>query len=363
MRDRSLSRLLVPLDHWPTLHQELWDAGLDPDNLDDDDDPPHGVFLAPATIRNALKGWSRFLTTLDADKRNAADPASLVTPASIRNFIVQLKAADNSNTTIAARIWEIRIALGIMCPAAKFPWLSSPGGTDVRSLFKDCVQRRPPKIHNSKELYALGLRLMDKALLISNPRRRARAFRNGLIVAVLACRAPRLRTLTTPQIGTQLVTAGEGFRLEFRAADLKRKVALEYDLPAGLVSYITHYLAVERPVLLGKKQHLWFWVGQHGRPLKEAGISGALRRLSKALGIPFSAHTFRYALGTKAPMVEPQHSMIAPLILGNSPAVANKYYNLGKQVDAAQRYQAAVAEDRRLSAALARRAFDRAHDL
>jgi hypothetical protein len=79
---------------------------------------------------------------------------------------------------------------------------------------------------------------MDEALPIRSPRQRKLAFRDGLLVAVLASRAPRLRTLATPQIGVQFVTAGDRFRLKFGTADLTRKTRLEYDLPAGLADYI-----------------------------------------------------------------------------------------------------------------------------
>ena len=93
--------------------------------------------------------------------------------------------------------------------------------------------------------------------------------------------------------------------------------------------------------------------------MKEDGIASALRRLSKRLGMSFSAHDFRYAIGTTAPMEDPQRPAIAPTLLGNSHRVADQYYNLAEQVDATARFQAALREDRQQTAALARRAFRR----
>lgn len=356
------TRLLIRLDQWPASHRQLWLAGLDPHNLDDDDDPPHGTSLAEATRRNALKGWGRFLATVDVvaleGASDEAGPAGLVTPAAIRRFIAGMKAAGNSNSTIAARIWEVRTALSIMCPQADFRWLTSPHGTAVRTIFRDLTPRNPPTVHHSANLYRLGLQIMDEADKAGTPLQCALEHRNGLMVAALASRAPRLRTIATPRLGGQLVTGDNGFRLEFKPADLKgQRRALEYDLPRGLSRYIEHYLAVHRPVLLGDKQHTWLWVGQLGEPLREAGIARALRHVSAAYGIAFSAHTFRYAIGTTAPMVDPKRPEIAPALLGNSLAVASTTYNLGRQVEATMKFHETLEEERRQSKALARAAF------
>lgn len=351
--------LLVRRDDWPALHQQLWQAGTDPRALDADGDPPHGSTLSEATRLNAMKGWCRFLATLPPGEARTGPPAAQVNPASIRAFLAALEAAGNARTTIAARLWEVRTALTIMCPGENFRWVTSPGGASVRSHLQDPSPRRPAKVNNSLHLYDLGLSLMDRADGEDNPRRRAVVFRNGLLVALFACRAPRLRTMAACRIGVHLVPGQAGYRLEFGKADLKRRRFLEYDLPAGLTVRIRRYVEVERPVLLHGQRHDWLWVGRDGRRLNTEGISGMLRRLSAACGMDFSAHSFRHAMATMAALADPRNPAMASTILNNSAATVEKHYNMGRQVDAALEFQKAVDRQRRDSAGLARRAFKR----
>jgi hypothetical protein len=72
-------------------------------------------------------------------------------------------------------------AARIMCPGVDFGWLTSPDGTDVRSLFRSAPS--PVKIYHPRLLYDWGLALMDEALSLPNPLRRAVRYRNGLAIA------------------------------------------------------------------------------------------------------------------------------------------------------------------------------------
>lgn len=353
------ARLLVRPDNWSARHRKLWQAGTDPGNVDDDDNPPYGCTLSEATLRNVRDGWGRFLATLPLGRAKVGDPAGMVNPGAIRDFIAALKEVDNSKSTIASRLWEVRTALGIMCPGEDFLWMTSPGGVSARSYFRDQTPRRPAKVHDSRLLYELGLSLMDNANKADTPRQRAKLFRDGLLVAIFASRAPRLRSMAACRIGIHLLEGPDGYRLAFSKADLKTGGFQEYPLPAGLTAYVRRYLDVERPVLLHGQDHDWLWVGQQGARLREDGISGMLRRLSEETGLDFSAHSFRHAMGTTAPMADPEHPAMASVLMGNSERVATRHYNLGKQVDAALKYQEAVREERQKSAPLARKAFKR----
>jgi hypothetical protein len=364
MRAPSAGRLTIRPENWPALHQALWQAGLSPDNLDEDDDPPYGCGLSSYTVRNAARGWGRLLAILEATAAGtdtgAVSPSSLVTPKAIRRFIAAMKAEDNGKNTIAARIWELRVALRIMVPAADFRWLTSPGGVDVRTLFHDAVPRRLVQPQSSKELYDWGLAMMDDAASAKTARSPALRYRNGLLIAVFASRAPRLRSAAALQFGTHVVPQDSGYRLKFGPGDMKMGRRLEYDVPQGVVHRILHYLEVERPHLLRGRSHTWFWVGGQGEPLRQSGIEKAIRRLTEAkYGRARGPHSFRYAMGTTAPLMAPRTPAIAAAIMGNSPAVVEKAYNLGNQVVAAMTFQESVEQDRQQSTAIARRFFSR----
>jgi hypothetical protein len=265
----------------------------------------------------------------------------------------------NRGNTIANRLWQVRTALGIMCPAADFSWLTSPDGNDVRSLFQS--EPRPIKIYHPRLTYYWGLQLMDQALRIGNPERRAVQYRNGLLIAILAARAPRLRSIAAVRLGLQIVRHDDRFRFVFRKPDLKwKRSSLEYDLPAGLTPYIEHCLAIERSILLAGPDHGWFWVGLGGARLGQRGIEGMIRRQTrKRFGEAFGPHRFRHAAGTIAPMADPKRPAAVAAMLGNSKAVAEKAYNLGRQQEACRKYQDSFGQERRRLEGIALRAFGR----
>ena len=162
------AKLIIPFDRFPALHRTLWTKGMT--ERDRYGSRPYGATLSPYTERGARSGWGRFLATCPESERPAA-PADLVTPLAIRRFIAEMKRAGNRDNTIANRVCQVRAALGIMCPDADFLWLTSPDGNNVRSLFQS--ERRPIRIYHPLLLYSWGLELMDKALRIDRPKRRA----------------------------------------------------------------------------------------------------------------------------------------------------------------------------------------------
>jgi hypothetical protein len=346
---------IIRFDDFPEPYRKLWEKGLT--ERDRHGGQPYGVRLSPVTERLARKGLGRFLATCSAGEL-AAMPDELVIPKTVRRYLAAMKQAGNQGNTIATRLWELRTALRIMCPEKDFRWITSPDGNDVRSLFP--FKRRLFKIYHPRRLYHWGFQLMDQALKIGDRQRRAIQYRNGLIIAILAARAPRVRSLASIQLCVQIVRHENRFQFVFRKKDLKWKNALEYDLPESLTERIEHYLREVRPVLLAGKEHRWFWVARGGDCLREIGIGTMIRRQSeKDLGDAFGPQRFRHCIGTIAPISNPKHPAVAASVLGNSTATVQKSYNLGDEQEAARQFQASLGKERRRLAGLAQRIFGR----
>ena len=99
----------------------------------------------------------------------------------------------------------------------------------------------------SEALYALGIKLMDDAVSNCNEARNisnahAFAYRDGLIIALLALIPLRLRTLTALRIGKHLVRSGQLWALEIPNGDLKTKRPLEFPISTELSGCIDQYL-------------------------------------------------------------------------------------------------------------------------
>ena len=342
---------------WPPSDQRLWRAGLKVGNILMG--PRYAANFQPATIETIASGYRRWLVFLrDADRLDLeVPPAKRVTPENAEHYLWAL-ARDQLNTSIIARFSELRAALRIMQPKTDFHWLTSPGGRSLSSWLP--ATKRAMQVPNSEVLYEWGHTMMQEALVEANPEQRRISYRNGLIIAVFASRAPRVRSMASLRLGSTVIRNGLSYRLVFEKEDVKTGRCIEYDAPVGLSCAIDRYLAVERVELLSGKTHDCLWADKYGAPLSADNISDMIQRQSKAcLGFAFGPHRFRHALGTTAPLKDPSHPGVAAAILGISGRMVEEHYNRASQADVADRFHAALSKERGDLKSLAQREFRR----
>jgi site-specific recombinase XerD len=348
--------LVRPISDWPDLDRKLWEAGQ---ILQDQfDGPLYAARLKPISIRNAARSYGRWLVVLDASGEfdPAVMPAVRVTPARVRAFLAALRAQKNSNNSIVTRFFDLQAAFRIMQPEVDFSWLTSHGGVSLRSLLP--AERKPIETVDSGELKALGHELMRDALSQKHPEKRCLRYRNGLLIAILASLAPRLRSVAAMTCGQHVLVHGDGYRLVFKRRDVKNKRWIEYPIPPDLVSCARRYLEVERVELLGGKQHDWFWVNREGNKLQDIGIAGMVRRMAKArFGMVFGPHRFRHSLATTAARADPDNPGLAAAVLAVTPGVVGEHYNLAKQEHAAADFIKVVQDERRRTRDVAKQFF------
>ena len=115
------------------------------------------------------------------------------------------------------------------------------------------------KIVHPARLLELGLALMDSADTLSRPDERARQYRDGLLIALLAARPLRRRSLSELQIGTHLRRVGNRYVLALPGVNTKSGQPIEFPLPELLTPYMTRYLEHYRLLFpkAGNEQALW----------------------------------------------------------------------------------------------------------
>ncbi len=203
------------------------------------------------------------------------------------------------------------------------------------------------KVFHSLELLEWGLRRMDAAAGDpASPAHRA-AYRDGLIIALFAARGLRIGSMAALQLGTNLISCDNGWRLELAAADMKNERHLGYGLPDRLAPYIDRYVNEVRPAFgVGRRQGP-VSVVEGGGPFTLLSIDRMIRRASRELTPEgFGSHTFRRSVGTIAPIASPDRPAAAAALLGVSQGVAERHYNLGQVALAAEQYHAALRKIR-----------------
>ena len=176
----------------------------------------------------------------------------------------------------------------------------------------------------SDRLYALGIELMDHAVAEAEAagrisKARAFAYRDGLIIALLALIPLRSRTLVALRIGKQLVKTGALWALDIPAADTKTRRPLDYPISEELCLRIDLYLQRFRCRIPGVGTHTAPWASNKGRPMSAIGIYNAVRRRTKkAFGFEVGLHRFRHAAASFWSIRDPVNVRGAKVLLGQA---------------------------------------------
>jgi integrase len=205
--------------------------------------------------------------------------------------------------------------------------------------------RTPPS--SSIELYNLGLKLMTYSQALQIPIRRARKFRNGLVISFLAARPLRKRNLTMIGINRHVQLHGETYWVHFKSEETKNRRSIDFPWPVSLQNALIQYLAVYRPILLkacpkSRNPGDLLWVITSGL------YDVITKETTQWSGEAVHPQLFRRAAATSTAYADPEHVGIVTPILGHASfSTAELYYNKATSIEAARRYQKHIAKLRR----------------
>lgn len=338
--------LICKFDLWPPADQAAWALNLTPG--DPFDDPHYGHSLRIDSQKKAAKGYGRWLAFLAS--RDWLDPdmpaLARVTVPRLRAYFRTLQKGDNAGYTIINRFSELVMAMKILAPGVDVSWIRKPDGVTIYAMLRKV--KRVLLVPHSDVLFQWGLDMMDAAQLNAPRRQGLVAYRDGLMIALLASRGRRLRSMSLMRAYQELFAHNNGYRIEFTADQIKTNRPDHFNLPHRMTPYLTRYLDVVRPALLRGADLPDVWIGINGKRLTAKGIQNRILLLSKQrFGVAFGPHRFRHAIGTTAPLHDPTNPGLAAGVLGISKAVVEAHYNRGGQIEAATKWANAIEARRR----------------
>jgi hypothetical protein len=354
-RPPPLDPLTVKFDLWPKRDQALWRAALTKRTRLTE--KRRAEYLRENSILKYTRGYGRWLGFLKKMDRldQLVLPGDRVTYANVSDYYDDLCNAGNRSTTVHGRIVELKCALALLEPGRPFDWLTCPGGTSIESI--RCPDLVPKRIHDPLVLYQWGLRLMDDSHRAESQYRSV-YFRDGLMIAILASRAPRRRTLAAMELGLNIFVKSDGPWISFREEDIKNHRTLEYGVPKTLEPYIERYVRTERLRLLGNAKNDSFWLAPGGNRLSLDGIQARIQKLSRReFGEAFGPHSFRYSLGTKGPLMFPDNPGLVAAILGITSKTHQDHYNIAETSVAVAKFHEAIDKERQVTWLIAQRFY------
>ena len=343
------SVVCLKLTDWPEQDQLAWATATREDDLLDE--PGLLTHLRPISLAKLGSSYGRWLwhLTVSPPDMLACAPAARVTRESIAGYIASLSAR-NAPVTVAQRILDLEQVVRAFAPSGDWRWLRKL----VNRLFLRArpVRDKRARLRPPQEVFAAGLGLVREAETgtFTSAEKQALAFRDGLLLALLASRAPRVGNVAMMDIQRHLERSGEVWILRFDGAEMKNGEPFEVPLPRELTAPLERYLQHWRPVLLdGHPQTSRVWVSAFGQPLRSDEIHYIVtRRTEKLFGAGMNPHLLRAGLMTEIAIRDPEHVGMASTLLSHlAPTGSSKPYNLAQQHEAARQWQQHVRKLRR----------------
>jgi integrase len=319
----------LPIDLWPKADRSAWESACR---------PPHRLkrgggagHLKPITRDDLARRYGYFLDFLS--RRNSlpmdGPAAGHVTSSNVDDYLTEIKQRVSS-VTVYGSIYKLRRTSQIIAPTLDFAWLTE--------MEKDlALSVRPQSKFNrlvlAEILVEAGLSLIAEADASTSMTglRQARAFRNGLMVALLALCPIRLKNYAALDIGRTFVDIKRKWWIVLPALETKEGRADERPVDDMLKPAIERYLATFRLVLeeRGSPSSALWLSGNDGMPMSYSQVERAITAATLAtVGVGVTPHLFRTSAASTAATRAGDNPHLGSALLHHiNRGVTNRHYN------------------------------------
>ena len=319
----------LPFAGWPAADQRMWlDLTQHGGPFDD--------YGALATVRETSRriyqsAYGRWLEWLRVNLPEilAEQPATRATLARLQAWLGDAAALSPTSRTMyfTGALRVLRAAF----PNADWSRHSRVGQRLAQAAGRGDPARKRGRILSSRVLLEAGLRLASpEAEAATTPLGRAKAQRDGAMVALLAMMPLRHRAFTGLRIGVSLIISDTALTVVLSEDLTKTGTPWEAEVidPAGGV--LRRYLAEARPFFMARTSHKhdFLWVGNMGEPMSYSYIGKKIPDITRRLtGVSIPQHFFRDSAATTMARESPKAaSMIAPILGQSESRTAERHY-------------------------------------
>ncbi len=272
------------------------------------------------------------------------EAGAYVTPDRVDRYIAELKLRVNS-VTVHGSIYKLRRMAQLLAVGKDYKWLIEIEN-DLALAMKP--KSKADRLRYSQVLIHAGMKLMAEAEAATHRSSlaRARQFRNGLMIALLAFHIIRLKNFAALEIGGTFRRVNGSWWIVLTAAHTKEKRADERCVDPLLTDWIERYLDIHRRVLArndNTSRMLWL-SSNDGKPMTYLGIEGVVTEITKrTVGIQICPHLFRTAGASTVAVYAGSNPHLASALLHHrNSAVTEEHYNEASSLSATQKYAALI---------------------
>jgi integrase len=237
-------------------------------------------------------------------------------------------------------------------PEQNFGWLTEMCRVLERTARREGpVRSKQGRLLPSGRLFEAGLTLAQRARQSTSVPELARAkdFRDGLMIALLAARPLRIKNFASLRLGQHLGETLGGYLINIPGRECKTGNPIEMPVPHELCSWLQEYLELHRLILLAGRCSEFVWVHKDGPSYQTGALAQRIPKLTKRLlGVAISPHLFRDCAATTIATEDPEHVLIiAPLLGHRTLDIAEKHYNHARGLVAHRSYQYCIGDLRK----------------
>jgi integrase len=284
----------LPVELWPIADRTAWEDACRPSvRLKRGGAASH---LRPVTRNDVGRRYGYFLDFLSRSGSLDlnADAGAQVTSDNVKAYVAELRDRVTS-VTVYGSIQKLRRIIQLIAPTCDLEWLIA--------MERELASEMQPKSKWHRVVYSdvpadAGETLMAEADIAKRPKlTRARMFRNGLMIALLARCPIRLKNFAALEIGRSFVNVDGTWWIALTAAETKEEREDERPVPEELTPFIERYLHVYRPILArGNIGSNALWMAMDGKPMSYASTGETITETTRmTVGVPVSPHLFRTA--------------------------------------------------------------------
>jgi integrase len=333
--DRCWYRYL-PYEEWPATDRYAWEEAIEEGDILDGQGP--AAHWAAATRRTNCQHYSRWLGFLAHQSMLELDvpPQDRVTKPVVRRYVDHLKSEIAPRTVVSSLV-GLKVMMKAMAAQVDWRWLADVCNALNRNAKPQ--KSKGPRMRPTGEIYAATIAELDRLLSTRMARRIERvAYRDTLMLAMLAARPIRLKNFSNILLGKHLVREGPTWLLVIPGEEVKNKQTLEYALPKSLDAYLQLYLDRVRPSFGPAATERALWLTFEGTALDDHSIHWRFALVTKRLlGVAINPHLLRDCAATSLSTESPAMARAAAAILGHrSFATTERHYIRANQLEASR---------------------------
>jgi integrase len=337
----------MPFRQWPVADRAAWQEAFRAGDVLDGCGP--AAHWAPATRETNEQHYGRWLAfqSKTGQLHASARPEDRVTREALRDYIADQRKYLAPRTVVSSLV-GLKVTMKAIAADRCWRWLEDICNALNRS--SEPRNEKHARIRPTGEIYEAALRDLDRLLSTPLKRRIERvAFRDSLMIAMMAARPLRLKNFTALDIGGCLAREGTGWAIRIPGHEVKNRQPLEFPLPPSLLPYLEIYLARIRPSLCNAIASSALWLTFEGEPMQAHSIYYRfITRTTRLVGVRINPHLLRDCAATTMATDSPASALASAALLGHRNfATTERYYIRANRLEASRRLNALLAKVQR----------------